>query len=129
MRINVLEYLEKTASERPDRIAVIDGGVEIDFRTLVERAKKLALFIHEKLGGVIRAPIAVYLPKSAESVIADTAILFSGNCYMNLDVKSPISRVNAVIKQTSPVLLITDDKHLEAVAGGGGYSKRTELLI
>ena len=41
----------------------------------------------------INKPIAIYLPKSIQSVIANIAITYSANIYMHLDIKNPSEMV------------------------------------
>ena len=55
-------------------------------------------------------PIAVFLPKSIESVVAlDIATTFSGNAYMNLDIKSPSLRgFKNILDLIKPVAVITN---------------------
>src|SRR5450631_304310 len=59
----------------------------------------------------LNRPVAVFLPKSAETVIADLGILYSGNCYANLDLKTPSERLKAVIKNLGPSLIVSSSAH------------------
>ena len=43
MKINILEYFEKTVLLVPEKIAIIDGENQISFKELSSKAKKLAL--------------------------------------------------------------------------------------
>lgn len=56
---------------------------------------------------VLKRPIAVYLPKSVDVVVADLAILYSGNIYTNLDVKSPPQRLANILANIGPRLVVT----------------------
>lgn len=110
MQINVLEYFDKSLKEDPDRIAVIDGDRQLTFTELSIHSKVLAAQLNHNMQSVNK-PVAVYLPKSAESIISDMAILYSGNFYMNLDIKSPAQRIKNIIDSVSPMRIITDEKH------------------
>jgi len=112
IKINILEYLEQTVKTSPDKRAVIDGERSITFSELVNQAKYLATEIRNAVCSLNR-PIAVYLPKSIESVIADFAITYSGNCYMNLDIKSPVSRTSNIIDLVEPIIIITNSAYIE----------------
>ena len=61
----------------------------------------------ELLDGASNQPVGVLLPKSCESITADLGILLSANFYMNLDVKSPEHRLQAILEQVQPALIIT----------------------
>lgn len=118
MKINVLEYLKETVKKFPTKTAVIDNNETISFEDLNKKAKILASFIAKQ--NIIRKPIAVYLPKSIYSVISDIAITYSGNAYMNLDVKNPIERITNIHNLIEPKFVITTSKYkakLENIEG------------
>lgn len=106
---HITHYFEMTVTAHPDRVAVYDGDRSITFQQLHERVLREAARISLRLGGKIGQIVAVFLPKSLDAVVADLAILYSGNTYMNLDVKSPEQRTRAILAQTCPSLLIADD--------------------
>lgn len=115
MKINVLEYFAETVARYPDKTAVIDGESHISFAELSDRSKKLSRAIAKQTNEVIRRPIAVYLPKSIHSVVSDIGIVYSGNAYMNLDVKTPVARIYAILERIEPALVITDQAHEAAI--------------
>lgn len=104
--INITQYLDATAANFPQKTAVVDGKRSMTFADVQAAAINLAASIEKSLNGCVRQVIGVFLPKSLEALIADLAILYSGNIYMNLDVKNPVSRLEAIIDKTSPVLLV-----------------------
>lgn len=108
MRINLLEYFEETVAKVGDKTAVVDGERRVSFSELAEKSRKLSRILHEASGGVTCRPIAVYLPKCAESVISDLAIIYSGNAYMNLDYKTPALRIGAILERIQPALIISN---------------------
>lgn len=107
MQLNILEYLEKGALRRcPDKEAIIDAGRAYSFGEVARNAKICAAQIL-RLRDTINQPIAVFLPKTANVIIADLGIVYSGNIYTNLDVKSPAKRVAGILKNINPFLIIT----------------------
>ena len=108
MQKNILEYFIN-AHHDPQRVAVIDNGKEYTFADLERYSTTCGLLLTHKCCA-IRRPIAVYLPKSADVIFADLGIVYSGNCYMNLDVKNPPKRIKAIIENIGPVLIITSSK-------------------
>ena len=116
MKISLLEYFEQTANQNRERIAVIDGEQNISFLELLNKAKELACSLI-KLQNCTNKPIAVFLPKSIGSVVADIAITYSGNTYMNIDVKSPKARIENILNQIKPVLIITDSHNIQSLDG------------
>lgn len=114
MQINILEYFARSLKENPERTAIIDRERSYTFTEIAIHSKFLAINLV-----TTNCPIAVYLPKSAEAIIADLAIIFSGNYYMNLDVKSPAQRVKNIIEGIDPVKIITDERHSQDLADMG----------
>ncbi len=109
---HITQYFEKTVAEYPERIAVHDGDRCLTFKQLYERVLQAAYQIHQRLDGQAGRIIAVCLPKTLEAVIADLAILYSGNAYMNLDIKSPKRRLRNIFEQTKPALCLVEEYNL-----------------
>ena len=114
MKINLLEYFEEIILKFPAKIAVSDKAASITFQELGKSAKCLANCLI-KSNKTINKPIAVYLPKSIESIYSDLAITYSGNIYMNLDIKTPVERIKNIIELVQPVTIITNTKYLTAI--------------
>ncbi len=107
MQINVLEYFENGGAKHwSGKSAIVDGARSHSFAEVERYAKRAAtLLIRRK--DVVGQPVAVLLPKSAETIFADLGIIYSGNIYTNLDVKSPAQRIRNIIDNIKPVLVIT----------------------
>ena len=112
MQRNILEYLFNTVEKYPTKTAVIEENNLISFGNLNFKAKVLANEIIKKQDS-INQPIAVFLPKSINSIISDIAITYSGNIYMNLDVKSPSKRIQNIIELIQPKIIITNSKYIK----------------
>ena len=85
------------------------------FSDLKAAETSLAKKIVADVGEVRGRPIAVFLPKCIETVVADTAIVHTGNAYMNMDVKTPPERLANVLRTARPLLVITDDAHKKSI--------------
>jgi amino acid adenylation domain-containing protein len=128
VQINVLEYLEQGALARfPDRPAVLDGGRVCTFAQLAARARRCASLLLRRTEAVNR-PVAVFLPKSIETVVADLGILATGNAYTNLDVKSPAPRLRALLGNVDPACYVTSRAHLPALSALGVEPGRVVLV-
>ena len=128
MQINVLEYLEKGALKKcPDKVAVKESGRGYTFAELERYAKNCATLLLKRTDTLNR-PIAVYLPKNAATVVADLGILYSGNCYANLDIKSPPERLKAIIQNLDPRVIITSAAHVTALGAVGIAAERLFLI-
>lgn len=115
--INLVQNFQSVVDEHSNQIAVIDEQGSLSFGDLFKLAQFVASEISHQLKA-INNPIAVYLPKSRNTIIADIGIMYSGNAYMNLDTKSPMPRVQAVIENTKPAIIITDNDNLTKLQTG-----------
>ena len=115
MQINLLEYFEKTLERCPEKTAVVCGAERLSFSQLGDRSKKLSRRI-AAAANCIRRPIAVYMPKGIGCVVSDIAIVYSGNAYMNLDIKTPAARISAILERIDPAMVMTDAEHKDALA-------------
>jgi len=124
MQLNVLEYLEQGAlAGRRDRGALWDAQEEFSFGDLEWYAKRMAALIIQR-HDAIQQPVAVFLPKCARTVLANLGILYSGNLYTNLDVKSPPERLKRILENVAPVLIITNRELLPTLLALGADPAR-----
>ena len=111
MKIHLIDYFEHTVQLYPDKIAIKHGSEYIRFHELENKAKTIASCIMRITGRSRKVPIAVFLPKEINSVIADVGILYSSNFFMNLDVKMPAERVGNILSVIKPAVIISDSKN------------------
>jgi amino acid adenylation domain-containing protein len=107
MRYNILDYFQETTNKYGDKTAVIEGDNFISFEILNIKSKILASTILNN-SNFKNNPIAVFLPKSINSVIANIAITYSSNIYMHLDIKNPKERILNIINLIKPPVIITN---------------------
>lgn len=113
--INIMDNFDNVAMMHPDKTAIMDDGRTCSFHELHNGVLRNALEISGRLGGRKNRIVAVMLPKSMETIIFDLAILYSGNAYMNLDANAPRFRLEAILAQTTPDLLVaTEDMFPES---------------
>ena len=108
---SVLDYFEETVQRVPEKMAVRHKGEACTFAELQEKAKKLGSYIVELTGSAKNRPIVVLLSKSIEAVISDLGISYSCNIFNNLDIKTPVHRLENIIKLLEPVMVITNDAY------------------
>ena len=111
MLINVIEYLIKTVEKYPNKIAFEDKNSEITY----QKFNKVALHISTeicKYTNQINSPIGIFLPKSISALTSFMGTLYSGNIYMPLDIKNPIERLQGIINNIEPIIIITDQSNV-----------------
>ena len=114
MQKDVLCYLERTAKRYPNNIAVTDQDSSINFGTLLKNS--LAFAAHLQSIGVSRlVPIGVFLPKTARCIVSFTGIMQNGCFYVPIDIKNPVSRVDAIVKNLGIKFIVTDEAHFDTL--------------
>lgn len=111
---NVLEYLEETANKYPNKIAYTDEKSEITFSNLLEKSKKIGTQIAKTIK-VTNKPIAVFVDRTVDSIIAFMGILQSGNFYVPIDNKMPKQRLEKMLEKLNPELIIYEEKDEEEI--------------
>lgn len=114
MQKSVIEYLSKTVTAFPDKIAVHDEKEEITFSQFWQNA----LSITSALQNVVdsRQPVGVYIPKGCKMVTSFAAINMAADFYVPLDTKSPAQRVASILSTLEAKVVITDVAHKAALS-------------
>ena len=112
MKYNILDYFHYSVNKAPNKAAIIEGDNYITFQDLQLKTKILAKYLVCNFEENNK-PIAIYLPKSIQSVIANIAITFSANIYMHLDIKNPSERILNILNLIQPRIIITNSLYLK----------------
>ncbi|MAT41341.1 MAG: hypothetical protein CL609_03295 [Anaerolineaceae bacterium] len=103
------ELFEKQVQRSPHALAVVLGKEILTYKELNEKANQLAYLLREK--GVGKNGIAgIYLESSVLMVVAILGVLKAGGAYLPLDPGFPNQRLDFVIEETKPILMITSQK-------------------
>ena len=102
---NVLDFLENSANNFPDKIAFADENDSVTYAELIEKAKKMAVAISGKTAP--RSPVAVLGGKTIETVIAFFACVYAGCFYVPLNPLHPVHRLRQILRTLNhPLVLI-----------------------
>ncbi|GAA2613923.1 non-ribosomal peptide synthetase [Streptomyces axinellae] len=109
MTAPVHQQVAACAAARPDAPAIVSASGTLSYRELDERANQLA---HQLtgLGVEPESRVAVHLRRSAESVIAQLAVLKAGGAYLPVDPAQPSARIEHVVADAAPAVLITQGR-------------------
>lgn len=105
---NVIEYLQHSVRKYPDKTAVIDDTGYITYRELDQRARQVAAMIRARCPEARNRPMAVYIGKGINCLTAFLGIVYSGNFYAPLDVKSPPERITRIMDVLQPEAILCD---------------------
>ena len=109
MKKNILQYLEEIAQQYKNKTAFGELNREITYAELLTNSQKIGtgLTSLEK----INQPIAILLEKSVACLETMMGVLYSGNFYTILDVKSPNERLISILDTLQPIAIIVDEKN------------------
>ncbi len=96
MKYTILDYLEETAKNYPDKVAFADIKTSITWKELVRSAKELSTIIAKYFEPGKAVPIMI--EKSVSTIKYFFASLYAGCFYSYFDATFPDSRLSSMIK-------------------------------
>jgi len=105
------EIVSAYAAKHPQATAVATDREVMTYGELEQRANQLANYLIN-LGVGRETIVAISLDRSFESIISALAVLKAGGAYLPLDPNLPIERLNFLLGDARPRVLITNDKGL-----------------
>lgn len=108
MKYSVLDFLEETALQYPEKIAFADINNKITWKELVQNAQKKSALISKyfKPG----SPVPIMLDKSVETIEFFFGALYSGCFYSYIDSSFPDSRIESMFKTLGNTYVISEKK-------------------
>ncbi|MFE9122826.1 amino acid adenylation domain-containing protein [Streptomyces sp. NPDC007172] len=103
----VADLIGAQAARTPNAPAVVHGDTVVSYAELNARADRLARRLAAAGAGPERY-VAIALPRSADFPVAALAVHRTGAAYVPLDPRQPAQRVEAILGEAAPALLITD---------------------
>jgi len=105
---DIVAVFARTAATHPKRIAVTDHEASLTFSECLERAETLAAALGER--GIGSGDlVALCLPRENRLPIAMLGVLISGAAYVPLDPEWPALRLETVLDEAGPALVIVTD--------------------
>ncbi|WP_190070343.1 non-ribosomal peptide synthetase [Streptomyces lanatus] len=101
----VHELVARQAAARPDSTAVICGDARLTYRQLDDKAERLAAVLRERQPATGRE-IALWLPRSADLVVAMLAVLKAGCAYVPLDPSLGRARAEQIIAECGARIVV-----------------------
>lgn len=100
----------------PDRVAVVASDATLTYAQLDARVGRLARALAAR-GAAPGTRVAIALPRTSAAVIGVLAILRSGAAYVPLDLSSPRPRLEGMLADAAPSLLLTDHEVVDRLPG------------
>ncbi|CAM5661904.1 Carrier domain-containing protein OS=Streptomyces aurantiogriseus OX=66870 GN=GCM10010251_21250 PE=4 SV=1 [Streptomyces aurantiogriseus] len=104
---SVAGLVERRAGVSPDAVAVVCGDEQVTYAELESRAARLAsVLVGRGVSG--ESLVGVALPRSVDLVVALLAVWKAGGAYVPIDPRYPSGRLEFILADAAPALLLTD---------------------
>ncbi|MEU4250209.1 amino acid adenylation domain-containing protein [Amycolatopsis sp. NPDC026612] len=103
--VTLPEVFEDRAARMPDAVALVFRDTVLTYAELNGRANRLARHLVAQGAGP-EQPVALALPRSAETVVALLAILKAGAVYLPVDPDLPPDRLTYLLTDANPLLML-----------------------
>ena len=110
------ELFQQQAARTPDAVAVVFEGAELSYAELNGRANRVARLLAGHGVGPEKL-VAVAMERSADLVVALLAVLKAGGAYLPVDPSYPAERIDYLLADACPVLVVTDSRTGGSVPG------------
>ncbi len=104
---NILEYLERTVSQQPAKVAFQDEKAALTFSQVYDQARSVGSFLHSQ--GLYKQPVVVFMHKSVQTIAAFLGTIYAGCYYVPLDDEMPRHRIDLILKNLNPRAVICDE--------------------
>lgn len=108
----ILEIVKENALAHPERMAIVesncDSEIKLTWQELDVFSDKLAAYLDEVL--VSKKPLVVYGHKNPYMIVCFLACVKTGRAYCPVDVSVPLIRVNAIIEEVNPELILCTEE-------------------
>lgn len=127
MIINVLEYLEQSVSENPNKVAFSDNETQITYLDLWTKARSIGSCLSNLLGKTKNQPIAVLIDRNVPSLVSFLGVVYSGNFYVPIDGQMPRNRIEKMLVTLQPKAVIGLQKDMD-ILNSLGFSGQAVIF-
>lgn len=113
------EMVRRRIAQSPDSVAIVHGDVKLTFRELGRRASLLAGDLRNR-GLSAGSFAAILLNRSIESAVSALAVVMTGAAYIPIDPGCPIHRLEAILDDARPLMLIAHRELVRSLPPTGG---------
>ncbi len=124
---NAIEYLMNTAVLYKNKTAFDDGAVSMTFGEIYGSAVKIGGAVYDKVLGV-RKMAAVLIDRTVLSLVGCFAALAAGLCYVPIDDKMPLERMEDILAQINPPIILYSSKSSKQTKIAAHLSEKYETL-
>ncbi|MDO5403137.1 MAG: AMP-binding protein, partial [Eubacteriales bacterium] len=105
---NILDYLEESKRNYPDKVAFADENTSLTYKELWEVSDKIGAALTKYI--MPRQAVLVYMDKSCSAIALFMGIVKAGGFYVLLDPAQPAERLNIIIATLGAEACIVNEK-------------------
>ncbi|GAB2561859.1 amino acid adenylation domain-containing protein [Nocardia heshunensis] len=128
MPASVPELFLRQVEAAPEASALSTATAHYTYRELHEAAGRLAAEL-EARGVGPESVVALALPRSADSIVAILATLYTGAAYVPVDISAPATRIASMLRQAEPEMVVTVAASQPVLAATADLSQSTQFLV
>lgn len=102
----VHELFEEQVLKSPNSVAVVCNGDTLSYKTLNERANRIAHMLRNK-GVLLGSIVAIILQRSTDMISAIMGVLKAGGAYLPIDPEYPLDRINYTLDDSGTQVIIS----------------------
>lgn len=124
---NVLDRLDYIVRLYPQNIAIRYGNDEITYKQLDDITSKAAYELLKRYD-VNERNVAVHLDRSINQILAIISVLKAGGAYVPINEEFPDIKIQKILDETNPVLLLCEENSLKKFNISGSKSTFPKIL-
>lgn len=110
----ITAVFEEQVEKHPNNCAIVFNDEKLTYKEFNERANQLARYL-ENQGVKAHDNVVILLDKSIDMYVAIIAILKLGALYVPVDSEYPQYRINTIVEDCNPKVIIVDNKYKNLV--------------
>ncbi|MFG2162972.1 non-ribosomal peptide synthase/polyketide synthase [Streptomyces olivaceus] len=122
----VPDHFRAQAARTPGAVALVTDGARTTYAELDAASDRLARYLTRHGAGPGRL-VAVVMERSPETITALLAVLKTGGSYLPVDVGYPAARIELMLRDAAPALLLTTTDLADRLPGSTGGPDRVVL--
>ena len=125
---NVVKKFETIAQYFPEYTAITDRNKKLSYKSLNEKSNKIAKYLKTQ-NVKPRDFVAILLEPNIDFIVCMLATIKIGAIYLPLDISSPKKRINEILENSKPKVIITNEKFKSLVNESYSISDIKDIKI
>src|SRR5690625_3563554 len=114
---SIQQLFEEQVRDTPQAMALEYARSQLSYSELNSRANQLAYYLM-RFGVNKQQPVVVCLDRTPDFIITILAVLKTGGFYLPVDQSLPASRLNDILEDSHPNMIITDQNYMDKMGNG-----------